>query len=227
MTHCVGAMVVIRHDVDLDRVDEYLRWHSLEHLPERLALSGFRHAERWEKIKGNGPRFSCVIDVDSTDDLQTPEYLARLNAPTKWTRELMPSYRNVQRGLYEKLADIGEGVAPYQWCLRFNTVDRHHASSTIDWVTLTNQIIDTGYVTRVRVGHVHRALSSQRTEETRIRRTESTGDFAYLLQAGVLTKDASESVSAVVHQAIEAFLGGSEESLLQFSYCRGNSHPRA
>ncbi|WP_250508713.1 MULTISPECIES: DUF4286 family protein [unclassified Caballeronia] len=212
MTTRTQAMVVIRHDVDADTVDEYLRWHSFEHLPERLALPGFRHAERWERISGDGPRYLCVIDVDSARDLESPAYLARLDAPTEWTRKLMPHYRNVQRALCETLVDVGGGLAPFQWCMRFDLEQDVDIGDTI------RELRDAHALTRVRLGRVHDALSGRQTEEKRMRGTEDTGGFGHLLFAGALTRNALECGAAAMQDALGVSAADCDRALFRFSY---------
>jgi hypothetical protein len=205
-----GAMVVIRHDVDDEHVHEYLRWHTFEHLPERLALPGFEAAERYERIDGGGPRFLCVIDVASPGDLESPEYVERLNAPTDWTRRLMPHYCNVQRVLCETIADVGSGHAPLLLCMHFK-------STSLDISKLAS-LIDTPLpkrdITRIRVGRALDAVTRRPSEEGRIRGADESGAFPYFLCAGLLHADAAGKVT----QALSLTSNDYEQAIHTFSY---------
>ena len=70
--------------------EEFNAWYDQEHLPERLAIPGFRSARRWV---GEGPpgcgRYLATYELDSASVLESAAYLARLNAPTPWTRRCL------------------------------------------------------------------------------------------------------------------------------------------
>lgn len=70
--------------------EEFNAWYDIEHFPERLAIRGFRSARRWvaDAPPGQG-KYLATYELDSAQVLFTPEYLARLNAPTSWTRRCL------------------------------------------------------------------------------------------------------------------------------------------
>jgi hypothetical protein len=96
---------------------EFEHWHSHEHFPERLALPGFLRASRWRDA-GGGHRFFVLYELERHETLSTPEYLARLNAPTPWSRQLMPHHGNMVRSQCRVLASRGGGVARCALTLR-------------------------------------------------------------------------------------------------------------
>ena len=65
---------------------EFEDWHSHEHFPERLSLPGFLRASRWAGVDTDG--FFVMYELKAHEDLSSPEYLARLNDPTPWSRKL-------------------------------------------------------------------------------------------------------------------------------------------
>ena len=70
--------------------EEFNAWYDGEHLPERLAIAGFRSARRWvaEAVPGEG-RYLATYELDSEAVLSSPEYLARFEAATPWTRRCL------------------------------------------------------------------------------------------------------------------------------------------
>lgn len=126
------ALMVIGHDIEPDRRREYIRWHTFEHLPERLALPGFGPARRFERLEGPGNDIVCLIDLAQPDAALSPAYLERLNNPTEWTRRVMPWYRSVDRGIYRVLAGSRTGFAHLGLFIRLhldeNDADGHAAS---------------------------------------------------------------------------------------------------
>ena len=99
--------------------DEFEEWHTREHFPERLALPGFLRASRWADA-GAGEGFFVMYEVSQRDDLASPEYLARLNAPTPWSRQLMPHHRNMVRSQCVVLESTGALTASQLLTYRFS-----------------------------------------------------------------------------------------------------------
>lgn len=97
---------------------EFEHWHSHEHFPERLALPGFRRASRWAATQGDG--FFVMYELADHGALSSPEYLARLNAPTPWSRQLMPFHANMVRSQCVVLETRGGAVARHALTLRFS-----------------------------------------------------------------------------------------------------------
>ena len=96
---------------------EFEHWHTHEHFPERLALPGFRRASRWADAAG-GPGFFVMYELADHAALSSPEYLARLNDPTPWSRQLMPHHANMVRSQCVVRHSRGGGVARHALTLR-------------------------------------------------------------------------------------------------------------
>jgi hypothetical protein len=55
--------------------DEFHDWYDLEHIPERLRVSGFLNADRW--LGAENPKISvATYDLDNVGVLHSPPYLA-------------------------------------------------------------------------------------------------------------------------------------------------------
>ncbi len=88
------------------------RWHTEEHLPERLGIDGFLSGRRYRAVDADRD-YLIAYDVRDFSVLQSPAYLARLNSPTPWTRQVTPSMRDSIRGLCHvawRLGASGNGV---------------------------------------------------------------------------------------------------------------------
>ncbi|QRM33178.1 DUF4286 family protein [Microvirga sp. VF16] len=208
------ALLAIWHDVDPEAVDDYIAWHTFEHLPERIALPGFLRAHRLELESGPGQQFFCVIEVRDLTDFQGEDYLARLNSPTEWTRRMMPHYSKVHRSLCQLVCDKGRGVSPFTQCLRFNLMGQLPRKFTSMLETLTSDKA----ATRVRLAALNSAVSAQDTEEKRLRRGENQGGFDYLL---LLDGHALPSLEAAVMKAlaeIRPLVETVQRSLYRHSY---------
>jgi hypothetical protein len=72
--------------------EEFNAWYDSEHLPERLAIPGFRSARRWvaDVAPGEG-KYLATYELDAEAVLASPEYLARFEGATPWTRRCLGS----------------------------------------------------------------------------------------------------------------------------------------
>jgi len=70
--------------------EEFNAWYDDEHLPERLAIPGFRSARRWvaDVAPGEG-KYLATYELDSPDVLVSAAYLARFEGATPWTRRCL------------------------------------------------------------------------------------------------------------------------------------------
>ncbi len=93
---------------------EWEDWHTHEHMPERLGIPGFLRGSRWI----SGDSYFVLYDVQGMDTLTGGAYLDRLNAPTPWSRKLMPHHRTMVRSLCHVRASYGRGLGGWIATLR-------------------------------------------------------------------------------------------------------------
>lgn len=103
-----GAVLAFWHDVAPGGEADFDEWHLREHIPERLGVPGFLRLLRYVTL-GDGPRYFYFYETESLDTLQSPAYLARLGAPTEWTRRVMPLVRNNKRTACRVTRTAGSG----------------------------------------------------------------------------------------------------------------------
>lgn len=65
--------------------EEFNAWYDAEHIPERLAIPGFRSARRWVR----GRTYLATYELESAAVLQSPAYLARYQNPTPWSKRCL------------------------------------------------------------------------------------------------------------------------------------------
>jgi hypothetical protein len=107
MTGLAGeAFVAIWHDIVPEGQAEFCAWHTREHMPERLSLSGFLRGRRYLAERGS-PEYFNLYEVQTAAVLTGAEYLERLNSPTSWTQRTLPYFRNVSRSLFAVGASLG------------------------------------------------------------------------------------------------------------------------
>lgn len=125
----MGA-VAIWHDLDPVARDDFHEWHNREHMPERVGIPGFRRGRRYVALSGT-PEYFNLYEADSAETLAGQDYLNRLNAPTAWTRRIVPSFRNVARSICRVAFTNGVGSGGVMLTLRF-AIDAAQREGTIE-----------------------------------------------------------------------------------------------
>ena len=106
MTSPSGALLLL-FDVAEGAIVEHDEWHTREHLPERVAVPGFRRGTRGIAREGS-PRYCVIYDVDDPAVLDSAAYRERLDHPTPWTAAMMKAYLGMRRTLCRVVAGEGE-----------------------------------------------------------------------------------------------------------------------
>jgi hypothetical protein len=84
--------------------EEFNAWYDAEHLPERLAIPGFRSARRWvADVPAGAGKYLATYELDSAAVLSSPAYLERFDNPTPWTRRCLGRIVVFKRWLCEQL----------------------------------------------------------------------------------------------------------------------------
>src|SRR5262249_7140143 len=103
-----NAVVAIWNDIEPAARTDFIEWHNREHVPERVAIPGFLRGRRYVASEG-APEFFTLYEAESRDVLVGPDYLARLNNPTPWTRNTTRFFRNTSRGICRIASTRGYG----------------------------------------------------------------------------------------------------------------------
>jgi hypothetical protein len=109
-------------EIDDDYLLRYQEWHNCEHIPERVAIPGFRAGRRYRALDGR-PAFLMMYETDGAHVMVSDAYRAALDSPTEWTREALTHFRKPVRIVYSRVAEagkVGAAAAPYTTTLRFS-----------------------------------------------------------------------------------------------------------
>lgn len=173
------SAMLLSFDVVPEAIDEHDRWHTHEHLPERLSIPGFRRGTRWVAIEG-GPRYMVLYEVDDLAVLTSAAYLARLDHPTPWTARMMPHYRGMRRGLCAVAGSTGFGLGGKAALLRYRA-DEGSGPALDRW--LLGEVLP-GLVVLPGLGSahlLHGAVAAPMTAEQRIRGADAGVDSAIVV----------------------------------------------
>lgn len=171
--------MLLTFDIDADAIEEHDRWHTHEHLPERLSIPGFRRGTRWIGTDG-GPRYMVLYEVENLATLASAPYLARLNAPTPWTTRMMAHYRGMNRGLCAVVGSFGLGQGGAAALVRF-TPEASHAIPLMRWL-LDEALPAIPRTTGLGSAHLLQgAQAAAMTKEQRIRGADRGVDSALVI----------------------------------------------
>lgn len=106
MTLLGRGAVTIWNDIEPAGREVFYAWHEQEHMIERVGIPGFLRGRRYIAIDAEIEWFT-LYETTTAAVLSGPDYLARLNSPTEWTRRAVREFRNVTRGLTEVVAGRG------------------------------------------------------------------------------------------------------------------------
>jgi hypothetical protein len=104
-----------------DSEADYNAWHSLQHMPERLSVPGFRRGRRCVAIDGTPDHLKYFMMYEAVDAqvFVSEPYLKRLNDPTPWTQRILSVYvtpsRTVCNVSHTRGCGTGGWLVTLQW----------------------------------------------------------------------------------------------------------------
>lgn len=119
-----GGLLLNWLDVAPGAEADFLKWHTREHVPERVSLPGFLSGARLVAASDVPPEpghgLLIAYEAQSPAAFTSAAYRARLDDPTPLTRQMLPGLRQVTRGIYRAEALWGAGQGGHVATLRFN-----------------------------------------------------------------------------------------------------------
>lgn len=204
--------VCIWHDLTPEATDEFYQWHNREHMPERVGIPGFLRGRRYIAVAG-APTYFNLYEADTAEVLGGKEYLDRLNAPTEWTRRVVPAFRRVARSICRVVYSEGVGQGGFMLTQRFELAgaDRAGTLETMR-VRLLPPLTERKGIAGVHLCIADEAISRIETAEKKARPDATAVPGCIILIEGtseVDVRDAGESLASEVR----TLLGGSAPSI--------------
>jgi hypothetical protein len=107
-----GGFLAIWSDIAPEHETEYLHWLTREHAAERLGVEGFLSARVYRALDRER-RYFIRYALASPEVMASAAYRARLDAPTQWSRRVMPRLGGFVRGGGRIAAQMGSGSGAY------------------------------------------------------------------------------------------------------------------
>lgn len=114
-----AGAVLVWNDVEKQGRDQFYQWHDKEHIPERLAIPGFRRGRRYGR-RGHSPEWLTMYEADDLGVVVSPEYLERLNSPTPGTVKTLQYFRNTSRAVCRVVCSIGSSTGGHVLAMRLD-----------------------------------------------------------------------------------------------------------
>jgi hypothetical protein len=181
-------------DIAPDLKAEFEDWHSHEHFPERMAIPGFLRATRWTSAAG-GDGIFVMYEVEKHETLASPQYVARLNAPSPWSTKMMPHHRNIVRSQCYVLVSHGGAVTRHALTLRFSSQTDRDADARGYFNSLGQVIVSQPGLVGMHLLK-HRTPAIPQTAEQKLRNAaDKTADYVFVVAGYDLAalQDLSES----------------------------------
>ncbi|WP_072597152.1 hypothetical protein [Sinorhizobium americanum] len=180
------GFMVVWHDIREADEPEYHRWHTREHMPERLGVPGFLRGRRGVDWSLARHRYLTLYEGKQLEVFCSAAYLQRLNNPTPWTNRLQPAFYNFIRSGCAVVSTTGRGVGGAMITIRLSFHGASEAKLVVDSAAITEQIMALDGVSSVDIGSARPEITSAKTRETELRGTTSDGLFdAVLLVDGI------------------------------------------
>lgn len=188
-----SGAVVIWNGIEPGHEAEFVEWHVREHMPERVGIPGFLSGARYTAVDGT-PAYFNYYEVASPAVMRSEAYLARLNAPTPWTRKVVARFTDVSRTLCTVAASTGQGACALAEVLRFDRIDE--AAGT----AFARRLTDTPGIPAAHL-FLREAGPPQDTSEARLRRAPDVTWAAVLVAETVTRADAAMIRAGVLSDA--------------------------
>lgn len=104
--HIGNTVLVVTMEVDEADEAEFNEWYNEQHLPERMAISGYVSARRF-KLEGNNNnnalKYLCIWEMEDGSPLQSEMYKDQNAHPTDLFLRVNKTIKARTRGLYTQV----------------------------------------------------------------------------------------------------------------------------
>jgi len=189
------AFLALWNDVTRTREPEYDQWHTFEHVPERVAVTGFRGARRYVNRTKVEHRYFTLYDVDSLAVFEGAEYQDLLEQPTPWSAAMRPDLTNFLRAICSVTISKGTGIGAAIACLC--------VPASIEETMLDAALEHALALPRVNAVHLGRAANSASTVPFASPPRASVRTFARIALLEALDRDAASRALGAVQRAVQ------------------------
>jgi hypothetical protein len=159
------AFLGIWHNLKPGFEREFDRWHTYEHMPERVGVPGFRQGRRYMNWKLASHICFTMYEGAHTETFRSPGYLARLNDPTPWTRRVGAAQTDFLRGAFEVRLSLGAGIGGAMGTFRIGLEDATREQTLPALLHACQDVAALHGVVGVHLGVAQQDVTGVRTKE--------------------------------------------------------------
>jgi hypothetical protein len=194
------------------------RWHTIEHMPERLGVPGFLRGRRYMPTGASHHAMFILYEAAHIETFRSPGLLTRLNDPTEWSKRVQAGLVNFIRGPCQALISLGEGVGGAVMAIRVSGEMRNTVEAGHDLASAAPSIARLHGVTAVHIGQ-HVPSASVETVETRLRPATSAPDFSFaVLVEGIGVAELEDVTPNIIDIATKSSSGSCEGGVYRLAY---------
>ncbi|HUN49918.1 MAG TPA: hypothetical protein VMU42_02325 [Candidatus Sulfotelmatobacter sp.] len=192
-----NAFLVLWSDVLPAADAEWRAWHVREHMPDRLTVPGIEVGRRY--LDPTRPRHQTFMmyEARSLDVFRSAPYLAQMNAPSVLTQKMLPSIRNILRGVCRTVASDGLGVGTVVAAMRVARAEPDRPIVPDAAAALVEAALDLPGVIGSHLGMVDRATTGIPSTEQRLRHDADENFDALLLLEGADRADITHAAGKI------------------------------
>ena len=167
------AFLAIWHNLEPGTERDFDRWHTYEHMPERVGVPGFRQARRYMNWDLASHVCFTMYEGAHLETFRSPGYLARLNDPTPWSRRIGATQTDFLRGAFELDTTVGNGIGGAMGTFRIGRESSNREPHLLMLRHVAHDVIALHGVVGVHTGSAKQEVTGVRTKEMEIRPSTS------------------------------------------------------
>jgi hypothetical protein len=179
------AFMGIWHNLEPGTEQDFDRWHTYEHMPERVGVPGFRRARRYMNRSVSSHVCFTMYEATHVETFRSPGYLARLNDPTPWSLRIGATQTDFLRGAFELEVSLGAGIGGALATLRLERERSDRERTTLALRHGCHDVLLLHGVVGVHLGAAKQDVTGVHTKEMAIRRSrepENALDMVVLVE---------------------------------------------
>ena len=127
------AILFVSNDIPIEVEEEFNHWYEEEHIPERMAIDGFKSARRYRGLHSKHS-YLAMYECDGVEILENPAYLDRLVHPTERTQKIMPYFKNMVRSVCHTTWHVESSETDQAMFLVFHQPNCEYAPAARLWI---------------------------------------------------------------------------------------------
>lgn len=147
-----SAFLALWNDVSAESDTEYNRWHTDQHVPERVGIAGFIAGRRYRSSAPGQHRYFTLYETETSAVFDSAAYLDVIERPTAWSVSMRPLLKNVVRATCDTVVSTGSAPGQAIACVRIS------AAGQFDGRALTDACMALAGVSSVHLGQVRSSV---------------------------------------------------------------------